>query len=190
MAFKVLAFSVQIVMSSPVQILKLRAPCNHLSADSLFCPGLWWNYTMILMPVIISWCWYDSARIMMMLFQESTRLTHQNQKRSSWFTTSFVSANTAMMPWSQHWQGYHYTSVIVSAMTTSCIMYMTSIGDTLQKAISYIWCRFLILLVESCSKLEFSVTEHLVEVVDKLSTTAVAFFRSGRMLKCKYLSGL
>ena len=30
------------------------------------------------------------------------------------------------------------------------------------------------MLVESCSKLEISVTEHLVEVVDKLSTTAVA----------------
>ena len=36
-----------------------------------------------------------------------------------------------------------------------------------------VWCRFLILLVESCSKLEISVTEHLVEVVDKLSNTAV-----------------
>ena len=30
----------------------------------------------------------------------------------------------------------------------------------------------------SCSKLEISVTEHLVEVVDELSTTAVVFFRS------------
>ena len=29
-----------------------------------------------------------------------------------------------------------------------------------------------------CSKLEISVTEHLVEVVDKLSTTAVVFFSS------------
>ena len=28
------------------------------------------------------------------------------------------------------------------------------------------------------SKLEISVTEHLVDVVDKLSTTAVVFFRS------------
>ena len=28
----------------------------------------------------------------------------------------------------------------------------------------------------SCSKLVISVTEHLVEVVDKLSTTAVVFF--------------
>ena len=28
-----------------------------------------------------------------------------------------------------------------------------------------------------CSKLEISVTEHLVEVVDKLSTTAVVFLR-------------
>ena len=41
-----------------------------------------------------------------------------------------------------------------------------------------IWCRFLILLVESCSKLVISVTEHLVEVVDKPSTTAAVFFRS------------
>ena len=40
-----------------------------------------------------------------------------------------------------------------------------------------------------CSKLEFSVTEHLVEVVDKLSTTAVVFFRSERILKCKHLYG-
>ena len=47
--------------------------------------------------------------------------------------------------------------------------------------------RFLILLVESCSKLVISVTEHLVEVVDKLSTTAVVFFRSERILKCRHL---
>ena len=33
-------------------------------------------------------------------------------------------------------------------------------------------------LNESCSKLVISVTEHLVEVVDKLSTTTVVFFRS------------
>ena len=38
-----------------------------------------------------------------------------------------------------------------------------------------------------CSKLVISVTEHLVEVVDKLSTTAVFFFRSERILKCKRL---
>ena len=36
---------------------------------------------------------------------------------------------------------------------------------------------------QSCSKLEISVTEHLVEVVDKLSTTA-------RILKCKHLYGV
>ena len=41
----------------------------------------------------------------------------------------------------------------------------------------------------SCSKLVVSVTEHLVEVVDKLSTTAVVFFRSERILKCKCLYG-
>ena len=35
----------------------------------------------------------------------------------------------------------------------------------------------------ACSKLEISVTEHLVEVVDKLSATAVVFFRSERILK-------
>ena len=32
-------------------------------------------------------------------------------------------------------------------------------------------------------------TEHLVEVVDKLSTTTVVFFRSERILKCKHLYG-
>ena len=42
---------------------------------------------------------------------------------------------------------------------------------------------------KSCSKLVISVTEHLVEVVDKLSTTAVVFFRSERILKCKCLYG-
>ena len=42
----------------------------------------------------------------------------------------------------------------------------------------------------SCSKLVLSVTEHLVEVVDKLSTTAVVFFRSERILKCKHLYGV
>ena len=40
-----------------------------------------------------------------------------------------------------------------------------------------------------CSKLVISVTEHLVEVVDKLSNTAVVFFRSERILKCKHLYG-
>ena len=35
----------------------------------------------------------------------------------------------------------------------------------------------------SCSKLEISVTEHLVEVVDKLSTTAVVFFGSSDLKK-------
>ena len=53
----------------------------------------------------------------------------------------------------------------------------------------YVWFRFLILLVESCSKLVISGTEHLVEVVDKLSTTTVVFFRSERILKCKCLYG-
>ena len=43
-------------------------------------------------------------------------------------------------------------------------------------------------LQESCSKLEFSVTEHLVEVVDKLLTTAVVFFRSERILKLPHIS--
>ena len=43
---------------------------------------------------------------------------------------------------------------------------------------------------DSCSKLEFSVTEHLVEVVDKLSTTAVVFCRSERILTCKCLYGV
>ena len=54
---------------------------------------------------------------------------------------------------------------------------------------SLCWCKFLILLVESCSKLVISGTEHLVEVVDKLSTTNVVFFRSERILKCKHLYG-
>ena len=44
-------------------------------------------------------------------------------------------------------------------------------------------------LAESCSKLVISGTEHLVEVVDKLSTTTVVFFRSERILKCKHLYG-
>ena len=61
-----------------------------------------------------------------------------------------------------------------------------SMGHMTKKVI---WCRFLILLVESCSKLVISVTEHLVEVVDKLSTTTVVFFRSERILKCKCLYG-
>ena len=39
----------------------------------------------------------------------------------------------------------------------------------------------------SCSKLVISVIEPLVEVVDKHSTTAVVFFRSERILKCKCL---
>ena len=39
------------------------------------------------------------------------------------------------------------------------------------------------------SKLVISVTEHLVEVVDKLSTTAVVFFRPKRILKWKHLYG-
>ena len=43
-------------------------------------------------------------------------------------------------------------------------------------------CRFLILLVESCSKLVISVTEHLVEVVDKLSTTELLSFQLLSML--------
>ena len=43
--------------------------------------------------------------------------------------------------------------------------------------------------MKSYSKLVISVTEHLVEVVDKLSTTAVVFFRSERILKCKCLYG-
>ena len=41
----------------------------------------------------------------------------------------------------------------------------------------------------SCSKLVISGTEHLVEVVDKLSTTTVVIFRSERILKCKHLYG-
>ena len=41
----------------------------------------------------------------------------------------------------------------------------------------------------SCSKLVISVTEHLVEVVDKLSTTSLVFFRSERILKCMHLHG-
>ena len=41
----------------------------------------------------------------------------------------------------------------------------------------------------SCSKLVISGTEHLVEVLDKHSTTAVVFFRSERILKCKCLYG-
>ena len=43
--------------------------------------------------------------------------------------------------------------------------------------------------IKSCSALVISVTEHLVEVVDKLSTIGVVFFRSERILKCKHLYG-
>ena len=66
-----------------------------------------------------------------------------------------------------------------------------NINNTIESLehVKYIWCRFLILLVESCSKLVISVTEHLVEVVDKLSTTTVVFFRSERILKCMHLYG-
>ena len=52
-----------------------------------------------------------------------------------------------------------------------------------------IWCRFIILLNKSCSKLVISITEHLVEVVDKLSTTTVVFFRSERELEYMCLYG-
>ena len=44
-------------------------------------------------------------------------------------------------------------------------------------------------LSTSWSKLVFSGTVHLVVLVDKLSTTAVVFFRSERRLKCKHLYG-
>ena len=54
---------------------------------------------------------------------------------------------------------------------------------------SPISCRFLILLIQSCSRLVISVTEHLVEVVDKLSTTAVVFIRSERELEYMCLYG-
>ena len=37
--------------------------------------------------------------------------------------------------------------------------------------------------------LEFSGTEHLVVLEDKLSTTTVVFFRSEMELKCKHLYG-
>ena len=50
-------------------------------------------------------------------------------------------------------------------------------GRYIQPKLSTICCRFLILVIKSCSKLVMSVTEHLVEVVDKLSTTSVVFFR-------------
>ena len=40
-----------------------------------------------------------------------------------------------------------------------------------------------------CSKLVISATEHPLEVVDKLSSTAVVFFRSEKILKCKHLHG-
>ena len=41
----------------------------------------------------------------------------------------------------------------------------------------------------SCSNLVIFVTEHLVEDIDKLSTTAVVFLGSERILKCKHLYG-
>ena len=45
------------------------------------------------------------------------------------------------------------------------------------------------LKILACSKLVISVTEHLVEVVDKLSTSSVVFFRSERKLECMCLYG-
>ena len=51
-------------------------------------------------------------------------------------------------------------------------------------------CRFLILLIQSCSRLVISGTEHLVEVLDELSTTSVVFFRSERELECMCLYGV
>ena len=54
----------------------------------------------------------------------------------------------------------------------------------------YIYITIIInIFLGSCSKLVISVTEHLVEVVDKLSTIAVVFFRSEKILKCKHLYG-
>ena len=44
-------------------------------------------------------------------------------------------------------------------------------------------------IYQSCSKLVMSGTEYLVEVLDKLSMTAVVFFRSERILTCKCLYG-
>ena len=44
-------------------------------------------------------------------------------------------------------------------------------------------------IFQSCSKLVISVTEHLVEVVDKLSPTAVVFFRSERILNASAYMG-
>ena len=52
-----------------------------------------------------------------------------------------------------------------------------------------IWCRFLILFIQSCSRLVISVTEHLVEVLDKLSTTSVVFFGAERELEYMHLYG-
>ena len=64
-------------------------------------------------------------------------------------------------------------SVLASVYFLKMVCLVTS-----WKSLDIVWCRFLILLVESCSKLIISVTEHLVEVVDKLSTTAVVFWPS------------
>ena len=68
-----------------------------------------------------------------------------------------------------------YVKQILSLITLMMILHGFSCTKNIQKI--------------SCSKLAISVTDHLVEVVDKLSTTAVVFFRSERILKCKHLYG-
>ena len=96
------------------------------------------------------------------------------------------------------WQGTHPTLVwtitlrwsdqTVTHSSALCLssLYAFASPVVLNTSLN-VWCRFLILLVESCSKLVISGTEHLVEVVDKLTTTTVVFFGSERILKCKHV---
>ena len=70
-------------------------------------------------------------------------------------------------------------------LDNTMLMYRIYNADTLEKLINTVQEIHNV----TCSKLVFSVTEHLVEVVDNLSTTAVVFFRSERILKCKHLYG-
>ena len=56
--------------------------------------------------------------------------------------------------------------------------------------IGFCVCQSQCTMLESLSWLEFSGTEHLVEVLDKLSSTSLDFFRSERELECMCLYGV
>ena len=97
---------------------------------------------------------------------------------------SLLSSNSVQI-WGQpegpYWPPYIPVNVSITMLCRVCCLWETW---------DWTFATILGILGElSCSKLVISVTEHLVEVVDKLSTTAVVFFRSERILKCKHLYG-